>query len=42
MVKNNEWINFDVSMIEPAISDIDVDDKHVFIGTDMGLVVKDK
>ncbi len=39
---NNEWIDFDVSMIESKILTINADDEHVFIGTVNGLVIVDK
>ena len=38
-LKNSEWINFDVSMIESKILLLNANDKQVFIGTTDGLVV---
>ena len=37
--KNNEWIDFDVSRIEPTIKTVNADDKNVYIGTFKGLEI---
>ncbi len=41
-LQNNEWINYDVSMIESKILTVNADDRNIFIGTVNGLVVIDK
>ena len=39
---NNEWTNFDVSMIDTKILTLNAEDKKIFIGTVEGLVVIDR
>lgn len=41
-LKNNEWINCDVSMIESKILTVNAYDRNIFIGTVNGLVVINK
>jgi ligand-binding sensor domain-containing protein len=38
-LRNNVWINFDVSMIDKKILTVNADDKKVFIGTVEGLFI---
>lgn len=41
-LQNNEWINFDVSIIKSRILTVNSDDKKVYIGTTEGLLVVEK
>lgn len=41
-LQNNEWINFDVTMIKSKILTVNSDDKNVYIGTVKGLRVVEK
>lgn len=41
-LQNNEWIDFDVSMIKSKILTVNADDRNVYIGTVEGLIVIDK